>query len=102
MYSSYQTSSSIVMVNARCINWCNQRGICTSPDESGICDCTIGYSNDDCSTKLCPKGYDPLTIDENPNRRMISLTTGVSSGMMRGYLVFTMGPEFINIPIGIT
>ena len=86
---------------ARCINWCNQRGVCTAPDESGTCDCTIGYGNDDCSIKLCPKAYDPLTINDNMNRRTISLTTGLTFGNMSGFLVFSMGPESINIPIGI-
>ena len=88
--------------NARCINWCNQRGVCTAPDESGTCDCTIGYGNEDCGTKLCPKGFDPLTIVEYTNRRTISLTTGSTSGKLDGQLVFSMGPESVNIPIGIT
>ena len=87
---------------ARCINWCNQRGVCTAPDETGTCDCTIGYGNEDCSIKLCPKAYDPLTIHDNMNRRTISLTTGLTYGNISGYLIFSMGPESINIPIGIT
>ena len=87
---------------ARCINWCNQRGICTAPDDSGTCDCKIGYGNEDCSAKLCPKGFDPLTIDDYPNRRTISLTTGATGGKLSGQLVFWMGPEQVNLPIGIS
>ena len=86
---------------ARCINWCNQRGVCTAPDDSGTCDCKIGYGNEDCSAKLCPKGFDPLTIDSNPRRRTISLTTGALEGKLSGHLIFSMGPESVNLPIGI-
>ena len=33
----------------RCPNWCNQRGICTDPQNGGFCDCFMGFTGDDCS-----------------------------------------------------
>ena len=60
---------------------------------TGYCDCKIGYGGEDCSLRLCPKAFDPLTIDQYPNRRTIRLITGAESGYLSGVLKFQMGPE---------
>lgn len=36
----------------RCLNWCNQRGICTSPQEGGYCICNMGFTGEDCSQSI--------------------------------------------------
>merc|ERR1711871_733363 len=42
-----------------CPNNCNGQGSCDT--STGLCSCAGGYSGNDCSIRLCPKGDDPLT-----------------------------------------
>ena len=42
-------SNAIAYTCCRCNNWCNRRGICSDPGDSGYCTCEIGYGGDDCT-----------------------------------------------------
>lgn len=116
------TSNVFLMVIGRCLNWCSRRGICTSPDDIGVCDCKVGYTNEDCSAKLCPKGtfvyaiqliafnlaslnffsaYDVLTAAQNPNRRSVRMLTGATSGVLSGSFSFHFMGSEVSIPSGV-
>lgn len=60
----------------------------TNWDKNSIlmCDCDAGFFGADCSLLYCPKGDDPLTI--NQNYRSISLTVYKTSGYFSGSLGF--------------
>ena len=60
----------VVIVNGRCLNWCNNRGYCN--DDKCVCD--PGFTTEDCSARLCPKAYEPLTLDLHPARRQLRLS----------------------------
>ena len=79
------------VVLARCPNWCNKHGYCTSPTEGGYCICENGFTGEDCSIFMCPKSYDPLTLDDRPNRRKVKLVTNLLEGNMYGQMEFTFG-----------
>lgn len=38
--------------------------------------------------EICPKAFEPLTLDEKPNRRTVRLVTTADSGKMYGDLIF--------------
>jgi len=73
-------------------------GVANSGDGKGIvytnwdkdsilmCDCDGGFFGADCSLVMCPKGDDPLTI--NQNYRTITLTVSKTSGSWTGSLGF--------------
>ena len=97
---------------ARCPNWCNRRGICTSPAEGGYCVCDKvrslrysfrhpsfhsfisfyitqqGFTGEDCSKSWCPHGFDPFTpesiLQNKTIRKTVRLETGVVSGQLSG------------------
>ena len=77
------------VVLSECPNWCNKRGYCTSPGLDGYCDCEVGYTGNDCSLRICPKSFDPLTIQFNERRRAIRLTTNLKSGVLLGKFTFS-------------
>ena len=81
---------------SKCPNWCSSHGICTSPSEGGYCICENGYSGDDCSTRYCPKSFDPLLLPTQTNRRKVKLTTSISEGHMYGSLGFTFGRSTVQ------
>lgn len=77
-------------MNARCPNWCNQRGTCsTQTGGDGECICDNGFTGDDCSRRLCPMAYDPVSIDQFPSRRAIRLQTQVEEGALAGLFQFS-------------
>ena len=54
---------------------------CIFISDSSYCLCDIGYTSStskECDIKICPKGDDPTT--ENQNYREINLTTGTKNG----------------------
>ncbi|CAN0399749.1 unnamed protein product, partial [Discosporangium mesarthrocarpum] len=55
-------------------------------DMSTMCVCDWGYTGADCSLRLCPKGDDPLTTEQNNPR--LSMVVNATSGVMEG--TFTM------------
>ena len=59
-----------LFVHGRCLNWCNNRGFC-SEDK---CICDPGFTAEDCSSRLCPKAYEPLGLESKPERRQLRLT----------------------------
>lgn len=84
-------------ISARCLNWCNKRGICTSPASGEQhCVCEAGYSGEDCSQQICPKSFDPIGLEKLTNRRSILISTSVASGFFEGYLEFTFGLSTIS------
>lgn len=63
-------------------------------DDGGYCYCDMGYTGEDCSLKVCPSAFDPVSpilLAENPNRRQVRLETSVLSGKMSGAIFFTFG-----------
>lgn len=84
------------LVVARCPNWCNKHGICTSNTDAGYCICENGFTGEDCGTFMCPKAYDPLTVDDRPNRRKIRLVTSLMEGNMYGQIEFTFGKSTVK------
>lgn len=60
----------------------------TNWDKNSIlmCDCDAGFFGSDCSLIYCPKGDDPLTL--NQNYRTITLTVYKTSGTYSGSLGF--------------
>lgn len=59
-----------VVAQSKCLNWCNNRGYCQ--EEKCICD--PGFTEDDCSARLCPKAFDPFRLEEKKGRRSITIT----------------------------
>ena len=80
-----------------CKDNCNHHGQCVSMtrmarfydvtynqwDDNKIygCKCDDGYSGYDCSLQVCPRGDDPLTVDQDNERQllMVSLPEGVTA-----------------------
>jgi hypothetical protein len=79
------------IVNAGCPNWCSQHGICNGAGDDATCECEMGYVGDDCGTRLCPKGDDPLTKDQAS--RTVQLVTGATRGTLGGQLQVTFNGE---------
>jgi hypothetical protein len=79
------------LVNAGCPNWCSQHGICNGAGDDATCECEMGYLGDDCGTRLCPKGDDPLTKDQAS--RTVQLVTGATRGTLAGQLQVTFNGE---------
>jgi hypothetical protein len=73
--------------DARCLNDCSQHGLCSGPGPEGYCICEGGFLQDDCSQRLCPKGDDPMTTDQE--YRQISIMTGAMEGYLSGHFDFT-------------
>jgi hypothetical protein len=42
--------------------------------------CDYGYAGEDCSFKLCPMAFEPLSLPSRPNRRTVRLITGFEGG----------------------
>ena len=82
-------------VAARCPNDCSQHGLCSGPGPDSYCICEGGYVNDDCSDKLCPKGDDPNTVDQD--YRQITIMTGAMEGYISGHFDFT----FMGYTVGL-
>ncbi|CAM9302579.1 unnamed protein product [Ectocarpus fasciculatus] len=76
---------------AKCPNWCSQHGICTGPGDDAFCICEMGFQGDDCGTRLCPKGDDPLTTDQAD--RVLLLRTTAEEGPISGELTVTFNGE---------
>eukprot|EP00903_Cladosiphon_okamuranus_P017553 g16167.t1 len=76
---------------AKCPNWCSQHGICTGPGDDAFCICEMGFQGDDCGTRLCPKGDDPLTTDQAD--RALILRTWTEDGPLSGELSLTFNGE---------
>eukprot|EP01032_Pedospumella_encystans_P013943 gene13943-16031_t len=85
-------------VLARCPNWCNKRGECTSPADGGYCVCHYGFTGEDCSQRLCPAGFDPVNLENLPNRRTIRLETGHMGGIMMGKYSFGFAGSEVYLP----
>lgn len=81
---------------ARCPNWCNKHGICTSNTDEGFCICENGFYGEDCGTFMCPKAYDPLTLKDRPNRRKVRVVTSLMEGNMYGHFEFTFGRSMVK------
>eukprot|EP01041_Mallomonas_annulata_P001065 gene1065-2084_t len=84
-------------VAAKCPNWCSKHGVCTAPNDLGYCICEHGYTGDDCSIQLCPKAYEPVSLEDRPNRRTILLTTKHDGGKMYGDLLFEFGSTALKM-----
>jgi hypothetical protein len=95
----YRYAYYYIIIIFRCPNWCNQRGICTNPQEGGYCDCNIGFTGDDCSKRVCPMSFEPLTLASIPLRRTVRLKTNVESGLMSGKYEFTFAGKYIYVYI---
>ncbi|CAM9943915.1 unnamed protein product, partial [Hapterophycus canaliculatus] len=74
-----------------CPNWCSQHGICTGPGDDAYCICEMGFQGDDCAIRMCPKGDDPLTIDQAD--RALLLRTIAEEGPLSGELTVTFNGE---------
>ncbi|GMH52097.1 hypothetical protein TrRE_jg12444, partial [Triparma retinervis] len=59
-----------------------------------MCVCDIGFTGPDCSTRICPKGDDPMTSGQN--YREITLETGATSGLLGGYFKFNFQGETVR------
>eukprot|EP01038_Epipyxis_sp_PR26KG_P008919 gene8919-12027_t len=88
---SFCLLSFVALIQARCLNWCNQRGVCSSPAEGGNCICNMGFAGEDCSERLCPAAFEPLSLPNLINRRSVRLETGNLGGIMIGKLEFSFG-----------
>lgn len=83
-------------LSAVCPNWCNKRGICTSPNEGGYCHCFPGFTGEDCSFRYCPHSFEPLNSNLTiGNRRTIMLQTGSVGGIMMGKIEFTFAESSV-------
>jgi hypothetical protein len=49
-------------------------------------------------TGICPKAFNPETLESLPNRRSIRMSTSVDTGFLSGFLVFTFGLDSVKIP----
>jgi len=62
-----------------------------------MCDCDAGFFGADCSMVMCPKGDDPMTI--NQNYRTIMLTVTKTSGSFSGSLGFEFQGTTSYLPL---
>ena len=62
-----------------------------------MCDCDAGFFGADCSMVMCPKGDDPMTI--NQNYRTIRLTVTKTSGSFSGSLGFEFQGTTSYLPL---
>ncbi len=85
----------VSLVQSECPNWCSNHGYCTSSSNDGFCICENGYTGDDCGTRICPKAFDPLTLEERTFRRTIRLITNLQTGTMYGKLAFSFGQSTV-------
>jgi len=82
-----------------CPNWCNRHGTCSAPSlgEEQHCICNVGYTGEDCNSKICPKAFDYIA-NPNPSKfRTIGLKTSLAGGKMSGTLEFKFGLSQISI-----
>lgn len=61
------------------------------------CICDPGFVGDGCMERLCPKAFDPITINNFPNRRSIRLTTGLVGGRLEGSMSFSFSGAYITL-----
>lgn len=54
-------------------------------DSITMCECDGGYFGADCSLHMCPKGDDPLTINQNYRKIRMTLTAGSAFGGDLGF-----------------
>ncbi len=96
-----QSIAFLVIIDARCPNWCNNRGDCISDENGGFCLCEMGLTGEDCSLKLCPAGFDPINpmpIFDNTHRRTIRLASSLQSGVMVGSIELTFSGSSVLLP----
>ena len=71
-------------LRGKCLNWCSNRGTCH--EDSCVCD--PGFTSDDCSSRLCPKAFDPQLLSEKTSRRQLRLSM-VSGSTVRSDQTFS-------------
>jgi EGF-like domain len=60
------------------------------------CVCDMGYTGNDCTMRMCPKGDDPLT--ESVDFRTIQISTSTTSGSLTGELKFIFNGQSFSFP----
>lgn len=91
-------ANELLLVSSRCHNWCNKHGYCSENTDAGYCICENGFTGEDCSVFMCPKSYDPLTLNDRTNRRRLRIVTAVSEGSLYGNFEFSFLRSSIKIP----
>ncbi len=109
----------IACERTRCKNDCSRRGTCISmrhladfernheslqysyhqwdADKLYGCECDFGYAGYDCSNRVCPRGDDPLTLDESDDEVQL-LRCSASASSNGHFVLYFDGKASSSIP----